>query len=457
MADRPSVLTQAPKQKGRLLPSDGADYTTRHSHRHFAASSAVDCVGGPLPPILATRSLTGIFALAGRRQSTPMPPLVATLDAPAFQCGDASATVRFPLARKAFAGLTFEAVAIIALLLVIRSVSGSIEQIVAIESGRDARAFLIDAFHGLQATTVMAATMTVIILATANLGPQGGRGRVAALAAAAVISSGLGVVARMALGDWFVSPSWEHMRGFVAYVWPRYLIMGALLTIVAELYRRERANLTEAQQAELDAVALERELAAARLQALQAQIEPHFLFNTLANVRRLFDEDRAAGNTMLEMLMRYIEVALPGMRRRESKLEDEAALIEAYLHIHRVRMGVRLAFVVDIPSSLSSACVPPMMLLTLVENAVKHGLNARPDGGRIRVTARIDDTRLVLTVADTGMGFGSGSGTGLGLANISARLASEFGERATLLLHNNELGGATASIVLPYGAGIEPA
>jgi len=386
-----------------------------------------------------------------------MPRLVATLNASAFQCGDSAARVRFPLARKAFAGLTFDAVAIIALLLVIRLVSSSINIVVAIRSWSDALAFLVAGFHGLQATTVMAATMGVIILATSNLGPQGGRARVAALAAAVAISTALGVVARMAIGDWFVSPSWEHIRAFVAYVWPRYLIIGALLTVVAELYRRERANIAEAQQAELDAVALERELAAARLQTLQAQIEPHFLFNTLANVRRLFDEDRVAGRTMLEMLMRYIEVALPGMRRSKSTLEDEAALIEAYLHIHRIRMGNRLAFVIDIPLPVRAAWVPPMMLLTLVENAVKHGLNAKPDGGRIRVTARIESMQLVLTVADTGVGFGSGSGTGLGLANISARLSSEFGERATLLLQNNELGGATASILLPCEAGMQPA
>jgi signal transduction histidine kinase len=447
------MLTQAPKQEGRLLPSDAADYTGKAFAPPFRGF-----VGLRLPRWTASAyARDAIFrthlAHVGRRQFSPMPRLVATLKAPALPRGDATARARFPLARKAFAGLTLDAVAIIALLLVIRSVSASVDLIVAIKSGREALEFVVDTLHGLQSTTVMAATMVVIILATSNLGPQRGRARGAALVAAVVISSGLGIAARLALAGWFVSAKWEDIRAFSAYVWPRYAIIGALLTIVAELYRRERASLAEAQHAELDAAALERELAAARLQALQAQIEPHFLFNTLANVRRLFDEDPQAGRTMLEMLMCYIHVALPGMRRRESTLEDEAALIEAYLHIHRVRMGARLAFVVDIPRALRSACVPPMMLLTLVENAVKHGLNARPDGGRIHVTARIDDARLALTVADTGVGFGSGSGTGLGLANISARLASEFGERATLLLQNNELGGATASIVLPYDAG----
>jgi sensor histidine kinase YesM len=169
-------------------------------------------------------------------------------------------------------------------------------------------------------------------------------------------------------------------------------------------------------------------------------------------VRRLYDEDRDAGRKMLEMLMRYIAVALPEMRGERATLAREADMIEAYLHIQRVRMGTRLAFAIDIPRALRNLAVPPMMLLTLVENAIKHGLTPSPEGGRIRVTARAVEKDVVLTVADTGVGFGSGSGTGIGLANISARLASQFGERARLVLENNELGGATASIFLPINA-----
>ncbi|HEX6795527.1 MAG TPA: histidine kinase [Casimicrobiaceae bacterium] len=369
---------------------------------------------------------------------------------------DAADTARALPWRRAFAGLSPTAIAIIFALMMFRAVGTMIDRLV---QAKDVDAFIgmmLAMFEALVATGVMAATMIVIIVAALNLVPGRGPARIAALAAAVFVASGLGVFLRMACGDWFDAPNWQHIRAFVVYVWPRYFVIGSLLTIVAELYRRERASIALAEQAEVDSVALERDLAAARLQALQAQIEPHFLFNTLANVRRLYEEDGVAGGTMLEMLMRYIEVVLPGVRGGKPTLAREAALIEAYLHIQRVRMGARLAFTVEIPPRLRDAQVPPMMLLTLVENAVKHGLTPSPDGGRIRVTADADRDRLVLTVADTGVGFGSGSGSGIGLANISARLASQFGERAHLSLENNALGGATASIALPFSIAHPP-
>jgi sensor histidine kinase YesM len=222
-----------------------------------------------------------------------------------------------------------------------------------------------------------------------------------------------------------------------------------MLTVVGEFYRREMASIKAMQQAEIDRVAFEREMAEARLQVLQAQIEPHFLFNTLANVRRLYDKDRAAGGKMLENLMRYLEVALPQMRDDESTLGRDAELVEAFLRIQQIRMGQRLAFSIDIPVALRAHPMPPMMLLTLAENAIKHGLNPSLEGGRIHVMARADGDRLILSVADTGLGFAPGSGAGIGLANVCARLAAQFGNRASLALENNELGGATAMIVLP--------
>ena len=382
----------------------------------------------------------------------------ATLDAfqaePAFERVDEA---RKPVWRRALAGVTPRALTIILVLMLIRSVSSSVEPLLGIRRFDDAVAFVVDTLQGLVHLAIMAATMLVVIIATSNLGPQRGAARTAALGFAILVGSGLGILARLASSDWLVSPNWDRIRDFVVYLWPRYFLIGGLLTVVAELHRRERAHTTLAQQAELDSIALERELAAAHLQVLKAQIEPHFLFNTLANVRRLYDEDTGAGRKMLEMLMRYLEVALPEMRRGEATLAREAELIEAYLHIQRVRMGRRLAFVVDVPRGLRDMGVPPMMLLTLVENAVKHGLNPAPDGGLIRVTARVEDASLVLTVADTGVGFGSGTGSGTGLANISARLASQFGDRARLALENNQLGGATASIVLPLSRPTHPA
>jgi len=198
-------------------------------------------------------------------------------------------------------------------------------------------------------------------------------------------------------------------------------------------------------------MALDREMAEARLQVMQAQIEPHFLFNTLANVRRLYQTDAPAGEVMLDNLMRYFTVALPRMRAQESDLAREAELIDAYLGIHRIRMGPRLAFAVDFPQPLLGVRVPPMMLLTLVENAIKHGINPLPEGGFVRVSADVEQGRLCLRVSDSGRGFGAGTGSGggTGLANIRARLHAEYGAAAELILSPNQPRGITATIVLP--------
>ena len=140
-----------------------------------------------------------------------------------------------------------------------------------------------------------------------------------------------------------------------------------------------------------------------------------------------------AGDAMLERMMRYLEVALPSMRGERVTLGREATLIEAYLDLQKVRMGRRLAFRIDIAPALRQVEVPPMMLLTLVENAIKHGLAPERDGGRIDIGARVHDEVLELEVADTGRGFGGDtSGGGTGLANIRIRLAAMFGDAASV-------------------------
>ncbi|HYR00467.1 MAG TPA: histidine kinase [Casimicrobiaceae bacterium] len=357
----------------------------------------------------------------------------------------------------ALAGLTPPVVAGVALLLLARMLSVMLDKIVVAFENGDLLGWsglLLQGYFGL---LVMAAVMLVAIVATANLGPERGLGRVAALAAAVIASSGLGVVLRIAVQDAFgFGAGWDRLYYALAYTWPRYAILGGMLTVVAEFYRREVASLRAMQDAETDRASFEREMVEARLQVLQAQIEPHFLFNTLANVRQLYERDVAAGRTMLQNLMRYLEVALPRLREGESTLGRDAELILAFLRIHRVRMGRRLTFGIDVPPALSAHPVPPMMLLTLVENAIKHGLNPSPDGGVIRVNARAEGRRLLVRVADTGVGFASGSGSGTGLANLRARLAAQFGDAAGLALENNELGGVTATVALPLAGGAGP-
>jgi signal transduction histidine kinase len=364
----------------------------------------------------------------------------------------AGADRRDGLWRTALVGLTPKVVAVVATLLFIRVLGSAAERVIFAANSHELNAWFWDLYAGFGSLLLMAAPMLVVIIATANLGPQQGAKRIASLTVAVILSAGAGTLLRIAFWHWatgWPDGEWDEALGLLSQVWPRYAILGGMLTVVGEFYRREVASLKATHQAEIDRAVLEREMNEARMQVLQAQIEPHFLFNTLANVRRLYDQDHPAGRTMLENLMRYLEVALPRMRQNESTLERDAELVEAFLRIQRIRMGQRLAFSIDIPAPLRAHLVPPTMLLTLVENAIKHGLNPLPDGGLIRVMARADGDRLVLTVADTGVGFAPGSGAGTGLANVSARLAAQFGDRASLALENNEFGGATATIMLP--------
>ena len=197
-------------------------------------------------------------------------------------------------------------------------------------------------------------------------------------------------------------------------------------------------------------LSLDRQMTEASLQVLQAQIEPHFLFNTLANIKRLYLIDPAQGRTLLRNLSDYLRAALPQMREPGSTLRRELALTQAYLNVLQVRMGERLTVEVAVPGELLDASLPPMMLPTLVENAIKHGINPLPRGGTVRISAEHHDTMFKLMVADNGAGFRKESGTGIGLANTRARLASLYGTGARLSLNANPGGGVVAAIELPF-------
>jgi len=352
--------------------------------------------------------------------------------------------------RAALSGLTPQVIAIVCALVIFRIISADGDQILLDLNSHHSSDWVAERLRGFSHVLLMVALMLVTIIATGNLGPQRGVQRIAALAAAVVVSAGLGTLLRIALAYWWTGSDVSDM---LPYVWPRYAVLGGMLTLVRELTRREQTSIEAMQRAEIDRADFEREMAEARLQMLRAQIEPHFLFNTLANVRRLYDTERAAGATMLENLMRYLEMALPQIRENESTLGRDAELVEAFLRIQQIRMGRRLVFNIDISERLRLHPVPPMMLLTLVENAIKHGLTPSTDGGVLRISARHDGDRLILSVADTGVGFAPGSGAGTGLSNIRARLAAQFGGRASLAIENNELGGVTAMVALPLAAG----
>jgi LytS/YehU family sensor histidine kinase len=166
-------------------------------------------------------------------------------------------------------------------------------------------------------------------------------------------------------------------------------------------------------------------------------------------VRALARVDRRAAVEMVDNLMRYLSEALPKLRQEESSLADELQLVDAYLRIHQIRMGTRLSYELLVPPQLGADRIPTMMLLTLVENAVKHGINPTVDGGTIRVTASHEERQLVLKVADSGGGMAATEGHGMGLANIRRRLTILYGDNAVLSLARAATHGVVATVSIP--------
>ena len=196
---------------------------------------------------------------------------------------------------------------------------------------------------------------------------------------------------------------------------------------------------------------LQNRLLDARLQVLRAQVEPHFLYNSLANVQYLIRSDAPAAEAMVGALIDYLRHALPRMREATSTVGEEVALARSYLDVLRIRMGGRLAVSIDVPGTLASQPFPPLLLISLVENAIKHGLEPKPGGGELAIAAIRDDQVLRVTVRDNGMGFGASGGSGIGLRNIRETLASLFGDSATLTVEPGESAGVTATIEIPVG------
>jgi two-component sensor histidine kinase len=228
-----------------------------------------------------------------------------------------------------------------------------------------------------------------------------------------------------------------------------YLFMVTLIVLSVTYHASARSANSELCQRENAALALDAEVKRARLQLLRAQIEPHFLFNTLATVRTLARTDHAAAAAMIEDLEQYLAEAMPRLKQDESSLADELRLINAYLRIHQVRMGARLSFELTVPDSLGAHHIPSMMLLTLVENALKHGIGPTVEGGSIQVSARREPTALVMKVADSGSGLAATQGYGIGLANIRRRLTMLYGDDAELTLGAAAARGTIATVSIP--------
>jgi len=229
----------------------------------------------------------------------------------------------------------------------------------------------------------------------------------------------------------------------------RGLLGAGLLAAVLHAITRDSVAAEALQATRVKRAALEQQLAEARLRVLQSQIEPHFLFNTLAHVKRLYAIDPRAAKSTLGHLGDYLREALPQMREHTSTLGRELALVHAYLAVLQVRMGERLEVRSDVPDDLHGAELPPMILSTLVENAIKHGIGPKPEGGVVDIAARRDGEMLRVSVADDGIGFQVPDGSGIGIANSRARLAALYGHKGLLSFRANPAGGVTVSVSIP--------
>jgi sensor histidine kinase YesM len=234
----------------------------------------------------------------------------------------------------------------------------------------------------------------------------------------------------------------------------RMLLLATPADVVAEMQYidvnlvRPFVAATEQATARRQHDALRDQAIEVQLRILQAQIEPHFLFNTLANVRQLYRMSLEGGESMLDHLITYLRCAMDDLRADHSTVVKEMDLAMHYLTIMQIRMGDRLAYRFTVPDTLLDHPMPPAMLISLVENAIKHGL-ANASRGEIVLSAASDGMSLRVSVADNGAGISSVGGTGVGLSNIRQRLEALYGSRAWLEVGAPLQGGFVATIVIP--------
>ena len=238
-----------------------------------------------------------------------------------------------------------------------------------------------------------------------------------------------------AWSDWFLVDDGTNYENAEA-------IVRAITRRIGERRRGEQASAAQ--------TATEKELTEAKLNLLHAQVEPHFLYNTLASAQLLTRSDPVRAEAMLGHLIQYLRRSLPNAEGEMSTLGAELERALAYLEILKVRMGDRLDVQTDVAEALRNTPMPAMMLQTLVENAIKHGLEPRTGGGTVWIRARRDDNTVAVTVADNGEGFNSKtSGTGIGLKNVRERLRLRYAGEANLAVVANFPAGVAATLTVP--------
>lgn len=267
----------------------------------------------------------------------------------------------------------------------------------------------------------------------------------AAMATGGVVLGWLtaGMVLDFDVSRWLQNPYW-----LVGLTLNSIVISAIILVIYTNRERKIREELTlQAERARF--AEIERNATLANLRLLQAQIEPHFLFNTLANVTSLIHPAPNDAKRMLESFIQYLRGSLASSREATTTLGNEFDLMRDFLAILKIRMGDRLQTEVDLPDELRNLSLPPMLIQPMVENAIKHGLEPKMEGGLLRLSARKDGDRLLIEIADTGMGFSGATSNGVGLKNVRERLKALYEDAARLTIEDNAPCGTRILIRLP--------
>jgi sensor histidine kinase YesM len=257
----------------------------------------------------------------------------------------------------------------------------------------------------------------------------------------------LGAVAGSIVGAFAVGMRPSALFGERFPFFSQVVLLGILFGVLVSyvFISLERISEERLQRIETEKAAME-----AELRLLQSQMEPHFLFNTLANVRGLIDTDPRRAGEMLETFVAFLRTSLRTGRERTVPLTQELDVVKSYLGLYAMRMGERLRYTIDLPEALRNVRIPPLLVQPLVENAVKHGLEPAVDGGDVAVAAERADNTIRIRVADSGVGIREkAGGSGIGLENVRRRLAIMYGERARLLMEEREPRGVIVTIEVP--------
>jgi len=250
-----------------------------------------------------------------------------------------------------------------------------------------------------------------------------------------------------------VRPSLFIIREYAFFI--HIVLIGLLFgsIIIYYFFSRERIRSTEAQMQEekIRRLTSEKKAVETNLKLLQAQIEPHFLFNTLSNILSLLDTDLNKGKSMLMDLIHYLRTSLAKTREEATTLGQEMEMIKAYLNIFKVRMEGRLRYRIDVPKSFENIPFPPMLVQPLVENAIRHGIEPKIEGGEVNILAKKNGDVISVEIADTGTGLYEDGDMGFGISNVRERLQSLYGDKGRLILEENHPSGLKAIIEVPYG------